>query len=216
MRPVSGVSVGMAPHLSSDSEIVFDHLQGYNSHLHAYWRAFKKLYRGNAALIPIFAATASDFFVLVEKSFLGTMLQMLRSLADPAVDRRTKSRNASLRGLLFTVYGENYETVAPKLSGLAGLLQEQVHPIRTFVNRSVAHSDWNIVAGLDKLSAVPMAQVDSALATVEQFLDIFAEEFQITRRDYENSKMDREIDKMLQLLSKAVQSSSAGDEPPAA
>jgi len=196
----------MSKSLSFESEVVFNHLQGYNAHLHAYWRAFKKLYRGNAALIPIFTATANDFFLLVEKSFLGTMMQMLRTLTDPAMDSRTKSRNASLRGLLFTVYGKDYQTAAPNLAKLAVLLADQIRPIRKFVNRSVAHSDWNLVSGVEPLQSIPMADVDAALAIVVQFLDIFSEEFNLARQDYDEPKMDRELEGMLQLLSRAIES----------
>jgi hypothetical protein len=199
-------------HLTSEVEAVFSNLQGQNSHLHAYWRAFKNLFRGNERLVPIFNDTAPDFFVLVEKAFLGTILQIFRRVTDPAVNRSTSSRNASLKGLLFTVYGHDFEIAAPELSRMAALLGEQVKSIRHFVNRSVAHSDWNIVSRVEALQSVSMQQVEDALITLEQFLDMFAEELELSRYDYDDARMDAEISRMMELLSRTKASLLSASE----
>jgi hypothetical protein len=189
------------PNLTWDSEVVFDHLQGYTLHLEAYWQAFKRLFDGNSELIPVLIDSASDFFMLVQNAFMQQVLQMLRVLTDSATNRPTNSRNASLKGLLLAVYGPTSESLPPNLHSLATQLTQQVDSIRLFVNRSVAHADWNVVCGHESIETIPVRQVEDALVTLRQFLDIFAETFHLSRREYGIERMNSQISRMIALLS---------------
>jgi len=192
--------------LEPEAEDAFEFLQGHASHLHAFWAAFRKLYRGNEQSAPVLSAAANDFFVIVGKALPRTVFQMLRHLTDPPTSQGRE--NASFPGLLAASFGTDYAGSAPELTALVDQLKAQIEKVRNHTNRAVAHNDWLTVTRAETLQPIELAEVEAALATVRQFLDTFAAEFELIRQSYDTSVMEHQLDNLLYLLTAGLSTSS--------
>src|SRR5436305_9699637 len=131
----------------SDEQIraAFAQVQGHVLDLHARWKLFRKLYRGNADSQPVLAAVASEMFWVLGRLLHRGVFLLFRQLTD--APRTAGRRNASFRGLLDVVAGPDYEVKHADLVALINQIAAN-NAIRTHANKYIAHLDFDLLAGV--------------------------------------------------------------------
>jgi hypothetical protein len=180
---------------------------GHVLNLHGFWAAYRKLFRGNADLVPVIRETASEFFWLLERSLRAATLQTFRQLTDPS--QTGPNPNASFHGLLRAAAGEQYATDHADMVALIEIVKSKP-TIRDHVNKYIAHLDLELLAGrVDPPGPIAILEVEDALGATRQFMDTFAERFLGEDPfDYEGkaAEIPAQIDRMIYLLKSGLES----------
>jgi hypothetical protein len=153
----------------------FDQVKGHVLELHARWRLFRKLYRGNEDSQPVLAAVASEMFWVIGRLLHRGSLLLFRQLTDGATS--VGHLNASFEGLLEAVSGPMYKTNHPELFRLVTDLRAK-KSIREHVNKYIAHLDFELLAGIAlKPNSIPIGEFEDALRLMREFMDNFGHQF---------------------------------------
>jgi hypothetical protein len=152
-----------------------DEVKGHVLELHARWRLFRKLYRGNEDSQPVLAAVASEMFWVLGRLLHRGSLLLFRQLTDGPASMG--HRNASFEGLLEAVSGPMYKTNHPDLFRLITDLKAK-KSIREHVNKYIAHLDFDLLAGIStKPSDIPIGEFEDALRLMREFMNRFGRQF---------------------------------------
>lgn len=144
-------------------------------HLHAYWKLYRKLYRGNADSQPVLAAVAGQVFAVLARLLHRGVFFQFRQLTDGP--KSVGRRNASLHGLLDAVAGPTYRMDHSDLISLIDAAEGK-KTIRDHVNKYIAHLDFDLLAGVvDPPPAVEILEVEAALEAMREFMDEYGRRF---------------------------------------
>jgi HEPN superfamily AbiU2-like protein len=143
--------------------------------LHGNWRAYRKLFRGNADSQPILSKVAGQFFWLLERDIKAAVFLAFRQLTDGPLS--AGKPNASFHGLLRAAAGSDYPANHGDLVSLIeGIAANPT--IKEHVNKYIAHLDLHLLAGRASApDSVEILQVEDALAAARQFMNEFMKRF---------------------------------------
>jgi hypothetical protein len=148
---------------------------GHLLNLHGFWRAYRKLFRGNQDSVLVLRETASEFFWLLERAIKAAALQTFRQLTDPP--QTGLSANASFFGLLKAAAGDDYAVNHPDMVVMIESIAAKP-TIRAHVNKYIAHLDLELLAGrVDPPDSLAILEVEDALRTAREFMDLFMQRF---------------------------------------
>jgi hypothetical protein len=155
----------------------FEQTQGHVMEVHARWKLFRKLYRGNADSAPILRAVGGEMFWVLGRLLHRGSLLLFRQLTDGP--RSMGRGNASLEGLLEVLAGPGYMTDHPDLVQLINDLRSNT-AIRDHVNKYIAHLDLELLLGVaDPPSSVGILEFEDALRIMRQFITETRQRFEL-------------------------------------
>ncbi|MGA8807074.1 MAG: hypothetical protein WB973_04290 [Thermoanaerobaculia bacterium] len=156
-------------------ERAFIEVGGHLLELHARWKLFRKLYRGNEDSQPILKEVASEMFWLLGRLLHRGSLLLFRQLTDgPLTSGR---RNASLEGMLKAVAGDSYLTTEPDLMKELDAARQN-KAIRDHGNKYIAHLDLDLLAGVAAPpTSIEIEEFENALSHMRTFANGMASKF---------------------------------------
>jgi len=187
----------------TDHEIrtAFEQVQGHVLDLHARWRLFRKLYRGNENSQPVLVAVGGEMFAVLGRLLHRGVFLLFRQLTDGP--RSMGHLNASFRGLLEIVAGPDYSREHGDLVARIAEIEGN-GTIKLHVNKYVAHLDFDLLAGVaTPPPSVEIDAVEAELAAAREFMDDFGERFlDLAPFPYDEtaSVMDKQADALVRTL----------------
>ena len=164
--------------LTASPEIARAHsrLRGQLIHAENMWNVAELMASGETN--NTLNAVAPGFFNVTYKALVRAVLQTIRDFTDPADSRVGKQvrRNASLEGLLRVAFGEQLPDEAAGLPNFISAARE-AETVKQWVNRGIAHSDWETVLGNEPLPELKPAEVVASLTAAKGFLVAFGNLF---------------------------------------
>jgi AbiU2 len=194
----SGDGVNINKMMPIELQRSWDALQPEVRWVHGRWLIYLQLFGKSQQRVDLLNKSASVFFVVIQQVLFESIQLTLVKLADPA--KRGNRSNLTLETLLEEPELGNEPELFAKLRGMLHKYRTLCGKIRQIRNQRLAHFDRETLLGTVSLNNSSRDEIENALTTLRDFLNIIEKHFVESETAYEQMIIPNNGDVLAQVL----------------